>query len=71
VLIIYALIYTVVCFSTVCYGINGFLLSLFDIGRGSGDQYVLANYILKVSILQMAITAVGIGGMMIFQATGR
>jgi hypothetical protein len=56
--------------SVVCFGINTFLLSLFDINHGS-SQFALANYILKISILQMAITAVGIGGMMIFQATGR
>jgi Na+-driven multidrug efflux pump len=70
VLIIYALMYTGISFSLVCYGINTFLLNLFDVNSASG-QFNLANYILKISILQMAITAVGIGGMMIFQATGR
>jgi hypothetical protein len=47
------------------------MLGLFDVNSNNISQLNLANYILKISIIQMAITAIGIGGMMIFQATGR
>jgi Na+-driven multidrug efflux pump len=69
-LIVYALIYCGIAFSLVCYVGNTFFLNLFDISKTS-TLYGLANYILKIAILQMCITAIGIGGMMIFQATGR
>jgi hypothetical protein len=47
------------------------MLGLFDVDSSNMGQFNLANYILMISIVQMAITAIGIGGMMIFQATGR
>jgi hypothetical protein len=47
------------------------MLGLFDISSTNAGQFNLANYLLRISILQMAITAIGIGGMMLFQATGR
>jgi hypothetical protein len=55
----------------VCFGINDILLGLFDINSKNVNQFNLSNYILRISILQMAITTIGISGMMLFQATGR
>jgi Na+-driven multidrug efflux pump len=48
------------------------LLSLFDVSPTSGNNvFKTANYILQISMLQMPVMAIGIGGMTLFQATGR
>jgi Na+-driven multidrug efflux pump len=70
ILIAYTLVYCTFAFALVCYATNTFFLGLFDIDKSS-TVFNLANYILKISISQMCITTIGIGGMTLFQATGR
>ncbi|MDE7434139.1 MAG: hypothetical protein K2M43_03425 [Mycoplasmoidaceae bacterium] len=46
------------------------LLSIFDLKPGN-DQYHYAQKIMLVSALQMPVFAFSIGGMMMFQSTGK
>lgn len=70
--IVYALVYGTMMYFVVCYAANTWLLSLFDVSPTSGNNvFKTANYILQISMLQMPVMAIGIGGMTLFQATGR
>jgi Na+-driven multidrug efflux pump len=65
-----SLIYGAIIFGVVGYAVADPLLSLFDIT--SSLSYIgSAHLVLRVAILQMPMIAVGIGGMMMFQSTGR
>lgn len=68
VLIMFAAIYGIIMFFIICYALNSQLLSLFEISK-TRDNYALCNTMLKATVLQMPIISIGIGGMMLFQAT--
>jgi hypothetical protein len=55
-------------FFLICFGLNGPLLSLFEINKNR-QNYGICNIMLKATVLQMPIIAIAIGGMMLFQAT--
>jgi Na+-driven multidrug efflux pump len=65
-----SLIYGAIIFGIVGYAIADPLLGLFDI-TSSLPYIANAHLVLRVAILQMPMIAVGIGGMMMFQSTGR
>lgn len=69
ILIVIAATYGILMFFIICYGLNGPLLSLFEITSHRAN-YGLCNIMLKATILQMPIISIAIGGMMLFQATG-
>lgn len=69
--VVYALVYGSMMYFVICYGASTWLLGLFDITKNEPELFGHAQYMLQISMLQIPVMAIGIGGMTLFQATGK
>jgi Na+-driven multidrug efflux pump len=67
-----SLIYGAIVFGVIGFALADPILGLFNINNKLPiNEFNSAHLILRIAILQMPMIAIGIGGMMMFQATGR